>query len=176
MDTQTFRHFSNERILQAIIEIDGHYFPTIPVKLPPFCYLAFREKGIEIIEAEPLTNKKKDVLDDLSYNQICQVEINPVKKLTVVVVAPGTRINLDLIIRLENDTHFHFECEEMSMLVELSERLTAHNIELVDPFDLVKTFSSAKTSRDAYDYLEEHLEDLAEEKQIELLRVTQTKS
>lgn len=171
MDTKTFREFSHNRILQATIKINNKIYPSAPVKLPPFCFLDFNNRGIEITEVEPLLNKKKkSPVDFITYSTIQKVEIGPIKKTTVVVFAPGVRINLDLKIFLNDGTYLHFECEEMSMVVDLSSLLITHNIELVDIFELADIFENANSNREAYDYLYGHLDELAEKKDINLFR------
>lgn len=175
MDTKTFREFANNRILQSIIEIDHGIYPNIPVKMPPFCFLSFNESGIEISGIEPLLNKKKKApMDYIPYSTIKKIEIGPIKKITVVVFAPGPQINLDLKIFLNDGTYLHFECEDMSMVADLSSLLTAHDIELIDNFELVEIFENSNSIREAYDYLYENLDEIAENKQIDLLRLKQT--
>lgn len=177
MDTKIFREFANNRILQSIIEIDNGIYPSIPVKMPPFCFLSFNESGIEISGIEPLLNKKKkSPMDYIPYSTIKKIEIGPIKKITVVVFSPGTRINLDLKIFLNDDTYLHFECEDMSMITNLSSLLTIHDIELVDNFELVDIFKNANSSRGAYDYLYDNLDEIAEKKHIDLLRLKQTEN
>lgn len=177
MDTKTFREFANNRILQSIIEVNNRIYPSVPVKMPPFCYLDFDESGINISGIEPLLNKKKKTpMDYIPYSTIQKIEIGPIKKITVVVFAPGTRINLDLKIFLNDGTYLHFECEDMSMIADLSSLLTAHNIELVDNFELVGIFKNTNSNQEAYDYLYDNLDEIAEKNHIDLLRLKQTEN
>lgn len=175
MDSKTFRELSIGRILQATIEINHKTYPTVPVKLPPLYYLDFTETGIEITGVKPLLNvKKKNPIDFILYSTIQKIEIAPIKKLTVVVFAPGTRINLDLKLFLKDGTYLHFECEDMSMSPDLSSLLATHDIELVDNFELVNTFKNANSIQEAYDYLYNNLDDMAEKKHVDLLRLKGT--
>lgn len=171
MDTKTFREFASNRILQSVIEINNEIYPNIPVKMSPFCFLSFNESGVEISDIEPLLNKKKkSPMDYIPYSTIKRIEIGPIKKVTIVVFSPGTRINLDLKIFLNDGTYLHFECEDMSMITDLSYLLTAHDIELVD------IFKNANSNREAYDYLYDNLDEIAEKKHIDLLRLKQTEN
>ncbi|MGX6978877.1 hypothetical protein ACWN8V_06425 [Vagococcus elongatus] len=174
MKTQTFREFSKKRILPAIIEIDGQKFPNVSVKLPPYCYLTFNERDISVNNIVPLTSQKgKEVLEHLPYAEIEKVEINPVQKLTVVIIAPGTRINLDLKLLLTDGTQFHFECEDMTMLPKLASIFSSHYVPVTDSFGLVEIFKTSASNRAAYDYLEENAEVIAAQKNLKILRVTQ---
>ncbi len=175
MDTKTFREFANNRILQAIIEINKERYPSFPIKMPAFCYLTFDESGISIHEVAPLLNKKKkEVIASLTYEQMQQIEIIPVKKVTGAVFGLGFRINLDLKLLLKDDTQLHVECESISLVVALSELLLRHHTTLVDTFDLVDLFKKAETTQEAYNYLFDHLDELASEKHVKVLRLKQT--
>ena len=175
MDTKTFREFASNRILQAIIEINDDVYPSFPIKMPAFCYLTFDESGISIHEVVPLLNKKKkEVITSFVYEQIQHIEIRPVKKVIGAVFGLGFRINLDLKLLLKDDTQLHFECESISVCVALSELLSRHHTPVVDVVNLVDLFKKAKTTQEAYDYLSDHLDELAAEKQVEVLRMKQT--
>ena len=76
-------------------------------------------------------------------------------------------------IFLNDDKYLHFECEDMSMITNISSLLTIHDIELVDNFELVDIFKNANSSREAYDYLYDNLDEIAEKKHIDLLRLKQ---
>lgn len=175
MDTKTFREFASNRILQAIIEINDDVYPSFPIKMPAFCYLTFDESGIAIHGVAPLLNKKKkEVITTLAYEQIQHIEINPVKKVIGAVFGLGFRINLDLKLLLKDDTQLHVACESLSVVVALSELLSRHHTPMVDAFNLVDLFKEAKTTQEAYDYLSDHLDELAAEKQVEVLQLKQT--
>ena len=176
MDSKTFREFASDRILQAIIEINHECYPSFPVKMPAFCYLTFNAEGISINEVEPLFNKKKKaVMTTLPYTQLQKIEIRPVKKVTGVVFGLGFRINLDLKLLLRDGTELQFECEAINLVVALSEVLSSHQTILVDTFDLVDLFREAQSPQEAYDYLANHIDKLAAQKHVEVLRLTQTK-
>ncbi|MGX6977795.1 hypothetical protein ACWN8V_00770 [Vagococcus elongatus] len=175
MDRQTFRDFANRRILQTTLEITGQTYPNMPIQFPPYCCLVFGEDEITIYKIVPLTNTKKSkkIYDVIAYRDIEEIEISPVKKLSFVIIALGTRLNLDLIISLSDGTILHFECEDMVMLPQLSSLLSMLQVPFKDPFDLVEVFEKSTSDRAAYDYLEENLEKIAEQKNIKLLRLTQ---
>lgn len=173
MDRQAFRDFAKNRILQATIEVGGKTYPNIPVKFPPHCCLILDDEGVTIHNIVPLTNKKGEKIDVISFTEIEKIEVNPVQKLTVVVIAIGTRFNLDLKIFLKDGTSLHFECEAMVMLPQFSSLVSKHHVSLKDPFDLVKIFEKSTSDRAAYDYLEENIEKIAEQRNIKLLKLTQ---
>lgn len=169
MNLAEFKELSNHRILPVTIEIDRQVHPKIPAKLPSLFDLNFKESAVKIIELDLLSQRKKEEVDSISYTDIEKIEVNPIKKLTVVVFAPGTRINLDLLIFLTNGERLHFECEEMSVVATLSTLMKQHNVEVIDSFQLADTFTQADSIEEAY----EHLDKMIEKAQQELLRVTQ---
>lgn len=175
MDFKEFRLFANNRILQTIIKVNGKKYPTVPVKMPPLCYLDFNENAVLISDVEPLFNKqRKTPMAEIRYTDIQKIEIGPIKKMTVVVFAPGTRINLDLKIFLKDGSYLHFECEDVSVVSKLSSFLASQNVELTDEFELVFLFKDATSDSEAYEKLNTRLDEITEEQQTNFLRLKQT--
>lgn len=75
---------------------------------------------------------------------------------------------------LTDGTFLHFDCEAIRVVVAMSEVLSHHHVPITDAFGLVEIFKEAKTTQAAYDYLSDHLDELAAEKHVEILRMTQT--
>lgn len=174
MDITTFETFANHRILQTTIELDGETYPSLPVKLPPLFCLAVAESGINLFELIPLTTRKKqDKLAMFSYRDIEKIVISPIKKLTSVVFALGDRLNLDIILHLTDGRQFHFECEDMSMLVQLAASLASHQVMLLDRFGLIQSYQDATSTKEGYQFLLEKFSGVSDERQLVNLRIGQ---
>lgn len=174
MNMNEFLEYSKGRILQTIIELNGKSHPIYAIKLPPFCFTTISAEGITITQAGSLTHmKKKDPLRVINYHDISKVTLSVVKKMISVLSVPGTRVNLDFIIEEKNGYRFHLECEDITVFTELVDQLAKVNVQVEDPFDLQAIFSN-KTNEEVYQYLEENLDEMAEKKGIQILRLTQT--
>lgn len=174
MDITSFEAFANHRILQTTIELDGETYPSLAVKLPPLFCLAVAESGINLFEIIPLTTRKKqDKLAVFLYRDIEKIVISPIRKLTSGVFAFGDRLNLDIILHLIDGRQFHFECEEMSMLVRLAASLASHQVILIDQFGLIQSYQDATSTKEAYQFLLEQFTGVSDEQQLVDLRIGQ---
>lgn len=173
MSLNEFNEFASNRILQAVITVEGKKYPSTSLKYPPLCYLLLDDLSIKV--KRPLTSyllfTAKKLIGEIKYKDISHIKISAVQKLTnIVSFGVGTVILPEFIITLKDGFIFHLDCESMDILPGIIRQLTKKKVKIVDPLELIDKCSKDPMEEEGHKELREYIERIAEKKGINLMR------
>ena len=170
MSLKELNEFASNRILQAVITVEGKKYPATPLKYPPLCYLLLDDLSIKV--KKPSTSyllfTTKKLIGEIKYKDISHIKISAAQKMTnFVSFGVGTVTSPECIITLKDSSIFHLDCESIAVIPGLIRQLAKKKVTLIDPLKLVD-----KCTEDSIqdEELREYIEKVADKKGINLLR------
>ncbi|QQZ08458.1 hypothetical protein [Heyndrickxia vini] len=172
MNLIEFNEFAKDRILQAVITVEGKKFPLSPIKYPPLCYLYLDDLSIKIKENSSfLLITKKKLVGEIKYKDIQSVKVSAVHKLSnFVSFAVGKVLFPEFVFILKDGNVFHFDCESINVIPGVIRQLTKKKVKIYDPLEIVDKFNKGFTDEEFLQDLGIYIEEVIKKKGIDLLR------